>query len=123
MKPAIPRHEYLEQQYFENALNSLKEKFRASGWAESFVEDATLEDAHFVSYEMPPEPDLSKSNCMDYVDVESGHTILPESRIPNPGPPAMNGGRPFHKIVSFMGKQIKIIYYHSEVVMSVHELD
>ena len=123
MKPAIPRHEYVEQQYFENALNSLKEKFREQGWAESFIENVTLEDAHFVNYEMPPEPDLSKSDCMDYVDVESGHTILPEERIPNPDSPAMAGGRPIYKTVSFMGKQIEISYYHSGTVMSVHELD
>ena len=123
MKPAIPRHEYLEQQYFENSLNSLKEKFRKQGWAESFVENVTLDDAHFVSYEMPPEPDLSKSDCMDYVDVELGHTVLPEERIPNPGSPAMNGGRPTHKTVSFMGRQIRVSYYHSGTVMSVHELD
>ena len=123
MKSAIPRHEYLEQQYFKNTLNALKEKFREQGWAESFVENVTLKDAHFVNFEMPPEPDLSKSNCMDYVDVESGHTILPKERIPNPGPPVMNRGRPIHKIISFMSKSIEIHYYHSGTVMSVHELD
>ena len=123
MKPAIPRHEYLEHEYFKNALNTLKEKFREQGWAESFVENVTLEDAHFVNFEMPAKPNLSKSDCMDYVDIESGHTILSKEKIPNSNSPAMNGGRPTHKTVSFMGRQIRVSYYHSGTVMSIHELD